>query len=184
MNYIERRKAALDSSSKDSLIDEIINKELNELVSRYADYNDDDSGAEGKRVPYIGWFWRSVDFANEDYRIGDCGEFIGFMENNKWGYPGRSLTPKESALVTAIICEAKELDGKGGALTEIIANTQNELAKLWPLLQSFPLKEDGYWITGALGNVAFAATEDEADELIRMLTSSSGPGFGYHKVPV
>ncbi len=59
----------------------------------------------GKAVPYIGWFWRSVDFDCEDgYDFGiippcpgvkhkniwlekpSVRPFVGFMENNKWDY--------------------------------------------------------------------------------------------------
>ena len=51
----------------------------------------------GKCVPYIGWFWREVDFDSPIYlgiipdidvqELGGArGGFVGFMENNKWGY--------------------------------------------------------------------------------------------------
>jgi hypothetical protein len=50
----------------------------------------------GKAVPYIGWFWRSVDF-DRPISFGDCGVFVGFMENNKWGYPEYDLTPEQDA---------------------------------------------------------------------------------------
>jgi hypothetical protein len=43
--------------------------------------------ATGKSLPYIGWFWREVDFTEPTIRLGDCGDFVGFMENNKWDYP-------------------------------------------------------------------------------------------------
>ena len=52
----------------------------------------------GKCIPYIGWYWRNVDFDSE-YGItlgiipvirswfdSNDHEWIGFMENNKWGY--------------------------------------------------------------------------------------------------
>ena len=52
----------------------------------------------GKPVPYIGWFWREVNF--DRVSPGGAYEFgaipvraegndvplVGFMENNKWGY--------------------------------------------------------------------------------------------------
>jgi hypothetical protein len=55
----------------------------------------------GKCIPYIGWFWRDVDWDAPDIRLGilpstkdplEYSElertegFTGFMQNNKWGY--------------------------------------------------------------------------------------------------
>ena len=86
---IEKRKIELTAKAHEELVDDIINRELNDLVSGYADVKEDevDEFGHGKRVPYIGWFWRSVDFANSSYTIGDCGDFIGFMENKGYA-PG------------------------------------------------------------------------------------------------
>lgn len=68
----------------------------------------------GKVVPYIGWFWRSVDF---DARIrlahgiesdltretgaivDDIPCWAGFCENNKWDYPMRTLSLEASARI-------------------------------------------------------------------------------------
>lgn len=184
MTYIDDRRAELAKKEKSALIDELINRDLNGLVSRYADADDgeDSEGLYGgKRVPYIGWFWRNVDFANGTFYIGDCGEFVGFMENNKWDYPERPLTPDEAAQVTAIICEAFRLSNEGGQLSQIIANTKEKLAELGPLLQTFPLQRDGFWIKGPQGIVAFAKTGEDADTLIGHLTSAA-PMVGYSKV--
>jgi len=50
----------------------------------------------GKCIPYIGWYWRDVDWDASCITLGilppcdnpleSTGGFIGFMENNKWGY--------------------------------------------------------------------------------------------------
>lgn len=52
----------------------------------------------GKAIPYIGWFWRNVNFDRVDQHsrygfgvipTGDDGNdrpLIGFMQNNKWDY--------------------------------------------------------------------------------------------------
>jgi len=76
--------------------------ELNEVIGEVCDESDehDFEAFGGKVIPYIGWFWREVDFDEEDYSFGvipadaefiDCqdglGNKVGFMENNKWGYP-------------------------------------------------------------------------------------------------
>jgi hypothetical protein len=52
----------------------------------------------GKTLPYIGWYWRDVDW-DQPLRLGDCGSFIGFMENNKWGYPEWRVTPEQDARI-------------------------------------------------------------------------------------
>lgn len=185
MNYIEQRREALGDRTKDALVDELINRDLNGLVGRYADFENDDGDVEadpyghGKRVPYIGWFWREVDFANGVYVIGACSEYIGFMENNKWGYPQRRLIPSEAAQVTEIVCAAYERNHAGGNLAEIIANTKAKLAELWPVLQSFSMEVEGFWINGPVGNIAFAETEEEADTLIASLQSANLPGCGF-----
>jgi len=180
---IEKRKIELTAKAHEELVDDIINRELNDLVSGYADVKEDevDEFGHGKRVPYIGWFWRSVDFANSSYTIGDCGDFIGFMENNKWGYVERRLTPDEAAKVTKIICKAHDLDHAGGLLSDVVETTQKKLAELWPLLQSFPMTVEGFWIHGIQGKVAFANTEAEANQMVAMLTDAA-PGFAYRKV--
>ena len=50
----------------------------------------------GKCIPYLGWFWRDVDFDADYCVIGIIpGEFKGFMENNKWGYEEFYLEGKE-----------------------------------------------------------------------------------------
>jgi hypothetical protein len=51
----------------------------------------------GKAIPYIGWFWRDVDFDSNHCWLGIlpiCQDVLdpndkrraGFMQNNKWGY--------------------------------------------------------------------------------------------------
>lgn len=74
--------------------DELVNLIYNDWIRDHSDL-DVDFGDGGKSIPYIGWFWRQVDFVNKSVSIGDCGEFIGVMENNKWDYRGRLMTEQE-----------------------------------------------------------------------------------------
>lgn len=67
----------------------------------------------GKALPYYGWFWRNVDWdspitfahAGGDWPhssprpIDDVPRWVGFCENNKWGYPMFTATPGQSAEV-------------------------------------------------------------------------------------
>ena len=95
--------------------------DLNERLRAVAD---DVDGIEyesfgGKVVPYIGWYWREVDFDADT-----CSDFgvlpvtygidandtprIGFMANNKWGYEqvaadAAQFKAIKEALVTAVM---------------------------------------------------------------------------------
>ena len=82
--------------SKEQLVNDI----YNDRVGALADFEDehkkfDDTGT-GKRIPYIGWFWRHTDFVNKRISIGNTGRYVGVMENNKWGYPERLMTEEEA----------------------------------------------------------------------------------------
>ena len=128
---------------KDDLVKLVINNRINDFVSGYADYKNDEESANehGKRVPYVGWYWRSTDWVGKKIPIGDCGEFIGVMENNKWDYPERYLTEEEADKVIAIVWEAKRLSEQGGMLSEIHDNTKKKLEELWDLFQTFTIEE-------------------------------------------
>jgi hypothetical protein len=126
---------------KEDLAKLIVNNRLNDFISEYANYKDDERGNNhGKRVPYVGWFWRATDFVGGNIPIGDCGDFIGVMENNKWDYPERLLTKEEAEKVTKIVWEAKILSEKGGSVAEIIDSTKAKLEELWDLFQTFKIK--------------------------------------------
>jgi hypothetical protein len=77
-----------------------VERSFDEQVGDIADYGDDDEDphGHGKRLPYVGWFWRDPYWIDSRLGVvlGDCGEFIGVMMSNKWGYPGRSMTPEEA----------------------------------------------------------------------------------------
>jgi hypothetical protein len=74
------------------------NAAFNSAVGAIANFDEGvtDPRGYGKRVPYIGWYWRPPDFVGRAISIGDCGDFIGVMENNKWGYPERFMTREEA----------------------------------------------------------------------------------------
>ena len=68
----------------------------------------------GKVIPYIGWYWRTVDFTAKDYSFGIlpvCDNIfeendkprVAFMENNKWGYDYCYCPPEKwNELIVAI----------------------------------------------------------------------------------
>jgi len=127
------RLAALDHVE---LANSAANYVLNDWCASVAD-NDTE-----KRLPYIGWYWRSVDFAGRSIPVGDCGDFIGFMENNKWDYPERDLTPDEAEHVIGLLWRARNEAGKGGLVSEANAARDKVLAELWDWMQDLTgLKE-------------------------------------------
>lgn len=85
-----------------------------ELNHRVSDVCDDEvyavNGLEGtgKCIPYIGWYWRTVNWDSPDYWFGDCGEFVGFMENNKWGHPYVYANPDQWVRIKALVIAAIE----------------------------------------------------------------------------
>lgn len=135
---------------KEDLVALIINNRLNDFVSHYSDYEENEQPQDrsvingkghGKRIPYIGWFWRSTDFVAGNISIGDCGDFIGVMENNKWGYPERKLTGEEAKKVQDIVWKAKVLSEQGGCVADIEKQTRAKLEELWGLFQTFDLTQ-------------------------------------------
>lgn len=77
---------------------EELNRRISEICDESEIYGFQAFG--GKTIPYIGWYWRTVDFDRTDgYAFGvmpphagsafesACTEpHVGFMENNKWDY--------------------------------------------------------------------------------------------------
>lgn len=132
------RQAQLASWSEEALRASILDREYNDFLRARADLDDDeyDLRGHGKRLPYIGWFWRHLEFHSGRLPIGNCGHFIGFMPNNKWDYAERTTTDAEFNAIMKIIDEAMRLSSQGGALSKIIANTNAKLDELWDLLQT------------------------------------------------
>lgn len=139
----EERKARVDAAEVLALKRAVFNDYYNKFVGDHAEVEGRvdatlaalTSHTHGKRVPYIGWYWRSTGWYDGDITIADSGEFVGVCENNKWDYPQRRLTPAEFAQVVEIVDDA-------------MANEKEEeeiMAKLWPLFQTFkvePRSED------------------------------------------
>ena len=86
----------------------------------------DDLAVDGKTIPYVGWFWREVDFDAPAYEFGVIpGEWQGFMENNKWGYGySRRTTPAEWANIKALLAAA------------ILAPSREACRAVWDAIQA------------------------------------------------
>lgn len=140
-NYGERA-AKLKEFSREQLEASILDREYNDFLRGRADYSESehDPHGLGKRLPYIGWFWRHLSFSSGSLPIGNTGEVVGFMPNNKWGYPERMTTAEEFARIMEIIDAAMIEDAKGGLLSEIIKNTNAKLDELWDYLQTIQVR--------------------------------------------
>jgi hypothetical protein len=82
--------------------------ELNIMIDKLGDKETFDIvGLEGtgKCIPYIGWYWRTVNF-DSPIHLGHCGKFVGFMENNKWGYQEKECTKKDSKQIIILLEKA------------------------------------------------------------------------------
>ena len=138
----EERKKNLADKPKEWLEAAILDMQYNNFISNFADVKDgqEDHNACGKRVPYIGWYWRHINFSDlSDIPIGNCGDFIGFMANNKWDYDERNLTEEEAIKVISYIDEAMRINQQGGMLNEIIENTHKKLDELWDYMQTLKI---------------------------------------------
>ena len=58
----------------------------------------------GKTIPYIGWYWRRVNFDSSDYYFGVLpGGELGFMENNKWDYEVCHCSPMDWKMIRRLL---------------------------------------------------------------------------------
>ena len=81
------------------------NSELNMRIREICD-----DGCE-KTIPYIGWFWRNFNFDSMPYTLGVIPadaeglseNYVGFMQNNKWGYPYLEMNTEESLQLLFLI---------------------------------------------------------------------------------
>ena len=94
---------------------QLTSDELNERIAALDGRDDLPYEAfRDKAVPYIGWFWRHVDFDQDDYSFGLMpdrlgGALVGFMENNKWEYNYTNCPPDDWQEIRQLL-EAAVLD--------------------------------------------------------------------------
>ncbi len=130
---LEESRKKLLGLEKEELVSSLLNDRYNSFMRGRCDRDDE------KAINYIGWYWRQINFAEYQIPVGDCGDFKGFMENNKWDYPERFLTREESEKVTALIEKAMRASEKGGLMSEIEAETFGCLKELNAYLQTIAI---------------------------------------------
>jgi len=139
--YTER-KEKLEKMDPAYLRASILDAEYNDFLRARSDANDEDEDhsdiLHGKRVPYMGWFYRHMEFHEGRLPLGFHDGWVAFMANNKWDYHERYTTPEEFTTIMSFIDAAMAESQKGGSLDQIIRNTRAELKKLRDYLQTLP----------------------------------------------
>lgn len=113
--------------------------ELNDFLGRVADCDDimADPHGMGKRVPYHGWYYRSLPWDKGYVPIARGHGLTGFCQSNKWGHPERFTTPEETAelvrLVEVAMMEDRDEDADGLA---------KALDDLWDYIQTLKIEDD------------------------------------------
>lgn len=136
------RKETLEKMSPEFLRAAVLDSEYNEFISDRSSASDTDEDKDdilnGKRVPYMGWFWRHLEFHEGRLPLGFSNGYVAFMANNKWDYHERYTTPEEFTTIMGFIDAAMAENQKGGELGEIRRRTNAELKKLRDYLQTLP----------------------------------------------
>jgi hypothetical protein len=131
-NYTER-KEKLSKMPREYLEAAILDSCYNNFIRNIEDNN---TGVQ-KRIPYIGAYWRHVTFSDfTNIRIGDCGQFVGFMESNKWGYPERYLTEDEGYSIIGFLDNAMRIQEGNDRETTLDIILQN----LWDYMQTLKIE--------------------------------------------
>lgn len=122
--------------------DQLVNDLYNRAVADLADYEsgETDPHGHGKRIPYIGWFWRDCDFVHRCIAIGDSGAFTGVMESNKWGYPERAMTPEEAETFIGYLERAFAARNRGGNVADAHAAAEVIFGELWDWFQTLKVE--------------------------------------------
>lgn len=97
----------------------MVNHVLNDLIANH-------SKTDFPPIPFQGWFWRSVDFFGT-ITIADGAGQVAICENNKWGYPERTLTDQERDKFRDLVWDAYRESRRGGRLDQIRQATRAAL---------------------------------------------------------
>lgn len=151
------RLTELHKTPQATLADRLFDDHINQFIASECDISkgDPDPHGFGKRIPFIGFYWRDCPWSERRtprgethasltyIQIGKCAQFVGFMENNKWGYLQRDLTTAEVETILGMIDDAATAYGKAGTHAKLREETDIQWAKLWAYMQTLeiPTKE-------------------------------------------
>ena len=92
------------NTAEDVLSGEDLNKAIRELETQF-----ENDMPHSKPIPYMGWFWRTVNFDADRCSFGLCPNgtgkppFVAFMENNKWGYSSITIDGNNWNAIKAVL---------------------------------------------------------------------------------
>ena len=120
------------------LANELIDIAYNAFCSCVCDVGplDHDPHGERKIIPYLGMFWSDIYFSCRVITIAKGPRYIGFCENNDWGFPERRLTDEEFDKVMEFIDRARYEEGKGGLREQTTIDRNKVLGELWAYVQT------------------------------------------------
>lgn len=96
-----------------------------------------------KIIPYIGWFWRNVDWDAEECLLGVVpGEppLVGFMQNNKWSYPSFTIEGESWATLRLLVEALLKDTPPSAARCAELCQFMQSLCPPW--LSTWSLKDD------------------------------------------
>lgn len=151
------RMTELHKTPQEALANRLFDDHINQFIASECDVSKGELDPQGfgKRIPYLGFFWRDCLWSERralpdkkeprstDIQIGKSEFFVGFMENNKWGYPQRYLTVAEVETILDLIDDAAAAYNKAGTHAKLREETGIQWAKLWAYMQTLeiPAKE-------------------------------------------
>jgi len=79
-----------------------LNDRIADIANMETDFEVDWLQSSGKALPYLGWYWRDVDY---DYIVlGYTSGTVWVMQNNKWDYPSyRCSKPECETIINHLI---------------------------------------------------------------------------------
>lgn len=128
----------LGSIPRQELESALFNERYNQFCSEWCDSSVYElPEGNGKRIPYLGWFWRECSFYERDITVGFLANgYVGIMENNKWGHPERTLTNEEFDTLMSHLDNAIKASLSGSNRRE---NVLARLAQLHDWMQTLKL---------------------------------------------
>lgn len=127
-------RTELEAQSHEDLVALAINEHYNGLASRLCRQHE--TGLHERAVPYMGWYWRAVDFARGKIPIAFGEGYVACCANNKWDHDEREMTPDEVAQFVEHLDSISKAEGRGGLLSEINDEVRRRIQKMQQWMQT------------------------------------------------
>ncbi len=123
MTYLQQ----LLSRSVEDLANDLYNIEISRIC--------DSINGQEKLIPYLGSFWRDVDFVKKQISIAHGDRFTGVCESNSWGYSSRLMTESEVDTFIGFLDRIIELKSIRMSQQKIV------LKECWDWFQALKIEE-------------------------------------------